>query len=136
MNATQSHYGTTLFGGLLGVIAEALGGRLNAASYRPALAMAAATGTAGDPACGGPVAPARPEGPGLLGRLGERLWRRQLHSVGVHVARSDDIFANLDRWLWKQHMRETEAWLAQSTDVFDLEARIRHLERSRDGHVF
>jgi hypothetical protein len=35
----------------------------------------------------------------------------------------------LDRWLWKQRARETEAWLAQSKDVFELEARMRELER-------
>ena len=35
----------------------------------------------------------------------------------------------LDRWLWKQRHRETEAWLAQSQDIFELEARIRELER-------
>ena len=74
--------------------------------------------------------------PGFLGRLGERLWRRQLKSMDLQIARSDDLFANLDRWLWKQHQRETEAWLAQAADVHDLEARIRHLERNRDGRVF
>jgi len=64
------------------------------------------------------------------------LWRRQLESVQVQVARSDDLFASLDRWLWKQHVRETEAWLAQSQDVYELERRIRHLERNRDGRHF
>ena len=33
-------------------------------------------------------------------------------------------------------MRETEAWLAQSKDIHELETRIRHLERNRDGRVF
>ncbi len=134
MKATQSHYGTTIFGGLLGVIAEALSGRPTVA--RPALAVATATGAGQAPSFATPSAPTGPERPGLLGRIGERLWRRQLRGVGVYVAKSDDIFANLDRWLWKQHTRETEAWLAQSTDIYDLEARIRHLERSRDGRVF
>ena len=134
MKAAQSHYGTTIFGGLLAISAEALSGR--PAVSRPALATATATSAGQKPVLATPCPQGRPERPGLLGRIGERLWRRQLHSVDLQVARSDDIFANLDRWLWKQHMRETEAWLAQSKDVFDLEARIRHLERSRDGHVF
>ena len=83
-----------------------------------------------------PAAPAAETRPGFLGSIGERMWRRQLRSVDLQIARSDDLFANLDRWLWKQHQRETEAWLAQAADVHDLEARIRHLERNRDGRVF
>jgi hypothetical protein len=35
-----------------------------------------------------------------------------------------------DRWLWKQEVREREAYLAGSRDIFELEARIRQLERS------
>ncbi|MEP7182155.1 MAG: DUF3563 family protein [Betaproteobacteria bacterium] len=34
-----------------------------------------------------------------------------------------------DRWAWDQQMRDREAYLAQSVDVFDLEQRIRTLER-------
>ena len=128
MKATQSHYGTTIFGGLFGIIADALSGRPTVA--RPVLAMATATGAGQKPSFARPTDPTGPERPGLLGRIGERLWRRQLRGVDVYVAKSDDIFANLDRWLWKQHMRETEAWLAQSTDIYDLEARIRALERN------
>jgi hypothetical protein len=73
--------------------------------------------------------------PGLLARIGERLFRKQLHSVGPQVARADTVFDSLDRWLWKQQMRETEAWLARSTDVYDLEARLRRLDRGRQGFV-
>jgi len=56
--------------------------------------------------------------------------------VDAYIARSDAMFAALDRWLWKQRMRETEAWLAQSKDVFELEARIRELERGPRTHIF
>ena len=35
----------------------------------------------------------------------------------------------LDNWFYRQQAKEREAWLAQSTDVFDLENRIRQLER-------
>lgn len=35
----------------------------------------------------------------------------------------------LDAWFWRQAQREQEAYLAKSRDVFDLERRIRALER-------
>lgn len=35
----------------------------------------------------------------------------------------------LDNWFHAQGMKEREAYLAQSRDVFELENRIRHLER-------
>jgi hypothetical protein len=39
------------------------------------------------------------------------------------------IFARLDRWFWNQEMKQREAWLAQSQDIFELERRMRVLER-------
>lgn len=123
MASMQNHYGTTIFGGVLAAIAEGLGGPRR---------------TAG-PTVSGEFEPANSRltrRPGVLGRIGERLWRRQLASVQDQVARSDDLFAKLDRWLWKQHVRETEAWLAESHDIYELERRIRHLERNRDGRLF
>ena len=38
----------------------------------------------------------------------------------------------LDDWFWKHEQREREAYLAASTDIYDLEARMRNLERG--GH--
>ena len=35
----------------------------------------------------------------------------------------------LDTWFWKQDMKHREAFLARSTDIFDLEQRMRCLER-------
>lgn len=35
----------------------------------------------------------------------------------------------LDQWLWKCEQRDVEAHLAKAKDVYDLEARIRDLER-------
>jgi hypothetical protein len=35
----------------------------------------------------------------------------------------------LDAWFWKQDMKRREAYLAQSADIFDLERRMRRLER-------
>ena len=128
MKAAQSHCRTTIFGGLVAAIGEGLSAPRRASGQALALAGPHASAAAGRGAL-----PARP---GFLGRLGERLWRRQLKSMDLQIARSDDLFANLDRWLWKQRQRETEAWLAQAVDAHDLEARIRHLERNRDGRVF
>ena len=34
-----------------------------------------------------------------------------------------------DNWLYQQQVKQREAFLAQSKDIFELEARIRHLER-------
>jgi hypothetical protein len=95
--AAQSHYGTTIFGGLLAAIAEGLGGP--ASKAWPAVSAVESQAPA----------PTR---------------------------RSDDLFASLDRWLWKLQVRETEAWLAQSQDIFELESRIRHLERNGGGRLF
>ena len=133
MSRTQSHYGTTMFGGLVGVIAQALSGEPNPANRALVLASANATGAMPRTAHPAVTPEARP---GLLGRIGERLWHRQLSSVETQVARSESLFETLDRWLWKQQLRDTEAWLAQSQDVFELERRLRHLERNRDGRVF
>ena len=38
------------------------------------------------------------------------------------------LLDRLDHWFWIREQRATEAYLAQSQDVHDLEARIRHLE--------
>lgn len=39
------------------------------------------------------------------------------------------LLDRLDHWFWKHEQREVEAHLAKSKDVYDLEARIRDLER-------
>jgi hypothetical protein len=35
----------------------------------------------------------------------------------------------LDRWFYAQRLKERDAYLAQAQDIFELEARIRRLER-------
>ena len=50
------------------------------------------------------------------------------HQVATKPAKLG-IFERLDRWLWRQEMKEREAWLAQSQDIFELEQRMRMLER-------
>ena len=106
MKAIESQPANTLLGGVFNVIAETLA--------RPSLPAAR---------------------PGWMGRLGAWAWNRQLRGVDAYIAKSDAMFAALDRWLWKQRARETEAWLAQSQDRFELEARIRELERSPSGRI-
>jgi len=44
-------------------------------------------------------------------------------------ARSGNWLDRLDNWFWKQEMKSREAFLARSIDVFDLEQRMRCLER-------
>jgi len=34
-----------------------------------------------------------------------------------------------DNWLYRQQVKQRETYLAQSKDIFELEARLRHLER-------
>jgi hypothetical protein len=41
----------------------------------------------------------------------------------------------LDHWFWKREQQEREAYLAAATDIYDLEVRIRNLERgTRSRH--
>jgi len=40
------------------------------------------------------------------------------------------LFQRLDRWLWRQEQKGRERYLAQATDRFDLEQRIRHIDRA------
>ena len=35
----------------------------------------------------------------------------------------------LDNWMYRQQVKQREAYLSEAQDIFDLEARIRHLER-------
>ena len=107
MKTMESHPPNTSPADVLRVIAESLG--------RPS------------------AAPAKPQ---WLGRIGAWIWNRQMRGVDAYIAKSDAMFAALDRWLWQQRHRETEAWLAQSQDRFELEARIRELERSSCARIF
>jgi len=36
----------------------------------------------------------------------------------------------LEHWLWRQEQREIEAYLAKATDIYDLEARLRTIDRN------
>ena len=45
------------------------------------------------------------------------------------IAEPRRFLAAVDNWFYRRQLQEREAYLAQSTDIFDLEQRIRHLER-------
>ena len=42
----------------------------------------------------------------------------------------------LDRWFWEREQRAREAYLAASTDIYELEVRIRNLERGEPWRDF
>ena len=46
------------------------------------------------------------------------------------------ILERLDNWFWRQEMREREAYLAGAKDIFELEERMRRLERSTGGRYY
>lgn len=52
------------------------------------------------------------------------------NSFANSLAKSRSWLTRLDTWLWKQEMKRREAFLAQSADIFDLERRMRMLERA------
>ena len=39
------------------------------------------------------------------------------------------FFDRIDAWFWRLEQRELEARLAEATDIYDLEVRIREIER-------
>jgi hypothetical protein len=53
------------------------------------------------------------------------------HSDAKTSAKSRGWLARFDTWLWRLEMRRHDEYLAQSTDIFDLELRQRALERGR-----
>ncbi len=55
---------------------------------------------------------------------------RNPRRTNASPSRSAGIFERIDRWFWRQAQRERESYLAGSQDVFELEERIRRLERS------
>ena len=45
------------------------------------------------------------------------------------ASQEPDWMTKLGNWFHRQEVKNREAYLAQSTDIFDLERRIRYLER-------
>ncbi len=44
--------------------------------------------------------------------------------------RSPGFFERIDRWYWRQMLRNREKYLAASQDIFEVEERIRRLDRT------
>jgi hypothetical protein len=55
-------------------------------------------------------------------------------AASAHARRS--LLDRLDDWFWRQHQRADEAYLAQSQDVFELESRMRAIERGIGGRYY
>jgi uncharacterized protein DUF3563 len=51
--------------------------------------------------------------------------RLEARPTGGWLAR---LFERLENWAWDRQQREREAFLAQSTDLYDLEYRMRQLD--------
>jgi hypothetical protein len=73
---------------------------------------------------------------GILQDASERVDEESARQVDARArpsanpsGRSFGLLDRLDTWFWKQEMKEREAFLAKSTDIFDLEQRMRCLER-------
>ena len=55
---------------------------------------------------------------------------------GAGSAPSGSLLDRLDHWFWRQAQRDREAYLAGARDIYELEERMRRLERSaRSGFV-
>ncbi len=59
----------------------------------------------------------------------ERQQRPQELPAAENAPARRSLLERLDHWFWKQEQRAIEAHLAEATDIHDLEARIRDLER-------
>ena len=46
------------------------------------------------------------------------------------------LLDRLDAWFWRQRQSANEAYLAQSQDVFELESRMRAIERGVGGRYY
>ncbi|HEX8012844.1 MAG TPA: DUF3563 family protein [Casimicrobiaceae bacterium] len=50
--------------------------------------------------------------------------------------RSPSLLERLDRWFWRQQVRDREAYLAGAQDIFELEERMRRLERGLGSRYY
>ncbi|MDE2360451.1 MAG: DUF3563 family protein [Betaproteobacteria bacterium] len=111
--AAELYFKQSIIGQLSTVISEALAGSGRAAE----VARRAQTGRRVPPA-----APSTPSTP--------------VPTPAAPVAPHLSLLDRLDAWHFRQAQREREAYLARSKDVFDLERRIRAIERGTTGRYF
>lgn len=108
--AAELYFKQSIIGQLSTVIAEALAGSSRATE----VVRGAHTGRQVPPA-----APATP-----------------VATPAAPMAPPMSLLDRLDAWHFRQAQREREAYLARSKDVFDLERRIRAIERGTTGRYF
>ncbi len=68
--------------------------------------------------------------PALAGFIGASGKNASAAGRGEPAAPSSSFLERLDRWFWRQQLRERESYLSGAQDIFELEDRIRRLERS------
>ena len=54
---------------------------------------------------------------------------RPTSALANRAGKSRSLISRLDDWFYRQQLNARESYLADSTDIFDLELRIRQLER-------
>jgi len=68
--------------------------------------------------------------PALAGASGASGKRTPPAGAADRAVQPSSFLERLDRWFWRQQVREREAYLSGAQDIFELEERIRRLERS------
>jgi hypothetical protein len=62
--------------------------------------------------------------------LGDAFSARPRAAAHKRVPPRSGLLARIDAWFWRQRQRALDAYLGQSQDLFELERRIRDLERN------
>lgn len=77
--------------------------------------------------------------PGLAGawaKVSQALLFNPLRrKAGQGSEPSGGLMDRLDHWFWRQAQREREAYLAGARDIYELEDRIRRLERAAGSQL-
>lgn len=61
------------------------------------------------------------------------------HGAGVRPAVAEPggtLLDRLDAWFWRKEQEDREAYLARSRDIFDLEQRIKALDRGYPARYY
>jgi len=62
--------------------------------------------------------------------------RSRAKSAPANATARKSLLDRLDTWFWRQRQNANEAYLAQSQDVFELESRMRAIERGVGGRYY
>ena len=61
---------------------------------------------------------------------------RKPRQTNASPPRSPGFFERIDRWFWRLALRDREKYLARSQDIFELEERIRRLDRAGGSRYY